>query len=193
MRRALVVVDVQVDFCEGGRLPVAGGSVVALRIDEYIKQWGDQYEKIVFTKDWHNDLPDTNGGHFAVTQDPDYVSTWPVHCVAGTEGAFFKINTIDAIDPKRTDVFYKGEGRPDYSGFQGKNFDGTDLDKYLLDEGIDSIDVVGIAGDHCVRATALDGCDYGYEVRILPDMVASVGGTDATLAVIAEVEARRKP
>ena len=115
--RALIVVDVQNDFCEGGALAVSGGSAVARAVTGYLAQQADRYAVVVATRDWHAPLPDTNDGHFAVGAEPDYVSTWPVHCVAGTPGAGYH---PDLQLPERTVHVRKGQGRQDYSGFEGE-------------------------------------------------------------------------
>lgn len=188
MKRALIVVDVQNDFCEGGALAVEGGKLVASRIAQYLENFAALYNKVVFTQDWHNPPPDTNGGHFA--EKPNFIDTWPVHCVAGTYGArlnpALEPSTLSWGSPSNT--FRKGQGRPDYSGFQGVNDKHRLLGPELLGAGIDRVVIVGIAGDHCVRATALDAIDLGLKVKVLPDMVASVGGTEATEKLLAEVD-----
>lgn len=187
MSTALIVVDVQKDFCEGGALAVEGGNKTAERIADYIETLGGLYQEIVFTKDSHLDWPDTNGGHFSET--PDFVDTWPVHCVNGDEGAKFHpvINTTCTLltrhrtDWTRTDnIFYKGVGRPDYSGFQGKNQAGEGLSYWLSRRNVLNVDVVGIAGDYCVKYTALDAKRHGFLTNILPTLVASVKGEDGT-------------
>lgn len=189
MKKAFVVVDMQNDFVEGGSLAVQGGLRVAERIFSYLKKWSDVYETIVFTKDWHNPLPDSNGGHFSNT--PDFVNTWPVHCVANTPGAEFTTYVQMAFDglmnsKKITNrhVFYKGQGRPDYSGFQGYNITNIPLDYFLKSRFIESLDIVGVAGDHCVGATARYGIENEFSVNILPEFVVSVGGDSATIETI---------
>ena len=183
MTKALIVVDVQNDFCEGGSLPVAGGLRVARDIVDYITTERDNYEVIVFTCDWHN--PDsTNGGHFS--DNPDYIGTWPVHCVASTEGALiaqplrdYVLDEFDA-DFWWGNFFLKGQGKPSYSGFEGANIYDTSLNDFLLSQGVTEVDVVGIAGDYCVYATAMDALQAGYGVNVIPELVASVGGPEAT-------------
>jgi len=189
MTNALIIVDVQNDFTEGGALAVKGGDRIANAIADYVTRNHRDYDFVLFTKDYHNALPDTNGGHFAVTNEPDFVSTWPVHCVGGTEGAQLHPALLNASLPfDAHHVFRKGQGKPDYSGFQGYNMDGTDLDEYLLAHGVDRVDIVGIAGDHCVKATALDAVRFGYDVNVLPGYVVSVGGDEATAAMMREVK-----
>lgn len=182
----LIVVDVQNDFCEGGALAVAGGARIAKTIGEFIRDQHHNYGAVLFTKDWHNALPDDNGGHFA--EPPDFVDTWPVHCVAGTPGSEFHPNLGGQIPFDSHHVFYKGQGKPDYSGFQGVNTDGKSLDQYLKQLDIEYLDIVGIAGDYCVKHTALDGKRLGYDVQMLPGYVVSVGGKDATVAAWHEIQ-----
>lgn len=184
MNQALVVVDIQNDFCEDGALAVAGGNWIAERTADFISKVGFAYETIVYTKDWHLAPPDTNGGHFG--DPPDFVNTWPVHCVGGTKGAEFHPAIQNIIIPNEN-IFYKGVGRPDYSGFQGVNDDGDTLTDFLMGFNVRYLDVVGLAGDYCVRHTALDGIDLGFNVMVLSGLVASVkghAGTEETLKLV---------
>jgi nicotinamidase/pyrazinamidase len=163
MSRGLIVVDVQNDFCEGGSLPVPGGAVVAAAISSYLAA-GD-YPHVVATRDYHRDP----GGHFSAA--PDYVHSWPRHCVIGTPGADFH----PAFDTQTVEaVFSKGEHSAAYSGFEAATDDGTPLAGWLSAHGIDRVDVVGIATDHCVRATALDAARMGLTTRVLLDLTAGV-------------------
>ena len=116
MGRALVVVDVQNDFCEGGALAVAGGAAVAAGVSAFLDRAGAGYDVVVATADWHEPLPDDNAGHFAVGTDPDYVATWPEHCVRDTPGAAYHpaLRLPEGVLHVR-----KGQGRQDYSGFEG--------------------------------------------------------------------------
>ncbi|MBO0899401.1 isochorismatase family protein [Cellulomonas sp. zg-ZUI22] len=185
MRTALIVVDVQNDFCEGGALAVTGGAAVAKQISDYLARTGDRYDTVVATRDWHAPLPDTNDGHFATDGDPDYVSTWPVHCVAGTPGADYH---PDLVLPERTVHVVKGESRQDYSGFQGRIVDPVDgrerLADLLMERNIAHVDVVGIATDFCVRATALDARRHGpTTVAVLTDLTAAVSAATASRAL----------
>ena len=183
MSIALIIVDVQVDFCEDGLLAVAGGYDIARRIKYYVRNWGVTYDTIVASQDWHNADGD-NGGHFSLF--PDFVNSWPVHCVAGTPGAEL-VDDIAALPI--SEYFRKGQGKPDYSAFQGVSAsEGISLDQYLHEHKITAVDVCGIAGDHCVKATAVDAVNHHYTARILPDLVASVGGAEATIAAIQEVD-----
>jgi nicotinamidase/pyrazinamidase len=166
--RALVIVDVQNDFCEGGSLPVTGGADVAGRITGFVRDHRRDYAAVVGTLDWHLDP----GDHFAA--EPDYVTTWPVHCRAGQEGA----RSHPALDTGPVQAWFtKGEHAAAYSGFEGCTEDGGDrigLAVWLRDRGVDAVDVVGLATDHCVRATALDAAAEGFRTRVLLDLAAGV-------------------
>jgi nicotinamidase/pyrazinamidase len=178
----MIIVDVQRDFCEGGSLAVAGGAEVAYRIANAIHEAPTnslRYQHIVATKDWH--LPaDSNGGH--ISDNPDYVSTWPVHCVQGTEGAMFHPALTEIMYTRLDATFYKGEGRPDYSGFQGITptlyGEHEFLFEWLQARGVLDLDVVGLATDYCVKATALDAIDFGFKVRVPRFLTAAVGGDE---------------
>jgi len=173
MARGLIIVDVQNDFCEGGSLAVAGGAVVAAEISAQARS--GEYAAVVATRDFHVDP----GDHFSDT--PDFVHSWPVHCVAGTPGASFH----PSLDVARIEaVFDKGQFTAAYSGFQGAEPGHTTLQNWLRHKRIDAVDVVGIATDYCVRATALDALGAGLSTRLLPDLCAGVApeSTDRTLA-----------
>lgn len=163
MERALIVVDVQNDFCEGGSLAVAGGARVAGQISEYLRD--AEYDAVVATRDFHIDP----GAHFSDT--PDFVDTWPPHCRVGTPGAEFHPE-FDTGAVQET--FSKGEYSAAYSGFEGAASDGTPLAVWLRARGITSVDIVGIATDHCVRATALDAAAAGFTTRVLLGLTAGV-------------------
>jgi nicotinamidase/pyrazinamidase len=184
MGRALLIIDVQNDFTEGGALGVSGGAAVAEAITAYARAHRGEYDLIVASRDWHDELGD-NGGHFALTTEPDFVSTWPVHCVAGSPGADYH----PAIDPTLIDAHVrKGQGRPAYSIFEGTVDDGRSLVEVLDERAIDEIDVVGIATDHCVRASALDAISAGRHVRVLSDLIAGVA-SEPSRAALAEITA----
>ena len=158
MARALIVVDVQNDFCEGGSLAVGGGADVAYKIAEVLHDWQEAgldpeaaqaYEFVVATRDHH-------------------------------------ISPGDHLDPQPFDaVFSKGEYAAAYSGFEGRAQDGVPLADWLRDRGVDQVDVVGIATDHCVRATALDAARAGLRTRVLLDMTAGVDRTTTERALAA--------
>lgn len=170
MARALLIVDVQNDFTEGGALGVTGGAALAKRITAFLGRHADEYDLIVGSRDWHHG-DDDNGGHFAGPEGPDYVDTWPVHCVAGTPGADYHPE-LDT-DPIDVDVF-KGQGTPDYSAFQARTERGEPLPEILTERRVHSVDIVGIATDHCVRASALDARAAGIDVAVYEDLVAGV-------------------
>ena len=171
MARALLVVDVQNDFCEGGALGVTGGSAVARGISQFIATHGSDYDLVVASRDWH-DAENDNGGHFAaVGEEPNFVTTWPAHCVAGTTGAKYH---PDLSLPPGTLHVKKGQGVPSYSMFEGSMDDGRGVEEILVANGVTSVDVVGIATDHCVRASALDARAAGLDVRVLDHLVAAV-------------------
>lgn len=169
MRRALIVVDVQNDFCEGGSLAVAGGADVAAAITELIGQAPAGYRHVVATRDHHVDP----GDHFS--DRPDFVRSWPPHCVAGTEGIGFHPNFAPVVASGAIDaVFDKGAHSAAYSGFEGADENGVSLAEWLRARKIDEVDVVGIATDHCVRATALDAAREGFGATVLLDLTAGV-------------------
>jgi nicotinamidase/pyrazinamidase len=169
MHRALIVVDVQNDFCEGGSLAVAGGSDVAAAITDLIGDSAGAYRHVVATRDHHIDP----GSHFSA--HPDFVVSWPVHCVAGTEGVGFHPNFAPAVASGAVDaVFDKGAHAAAYSGFEGHDENGAALAGWLRERGVTEVDVVGLATDHCVRATALDAAREGFTTRVLLDLTAGV-------------------
>ena len=170
--RALIVVDVQNDFCEGGSLAVEGGNAAAGRIATLA---GD-YELVVATKDHHRDP----GAHFG--DPPDFVDSWPVHCKVGTAGAEFHPAIAGIADAHIDEVFLKGEHAAAYSGFEGVDAGGRFLESYLRDRGVNAVDIVGIATDYCVRATALDAAANGFATRVLLDYTAAVAPSTAETA-----------
>lgn len=175
-KKALIIVDIQNDFVEGGALGVTGGSKVAQKVAEYIG--GDMdYDSIITSQDFHINP----GSHFS--DSPDYVDSWPVHCVANTHGSEL-VQTVgsalellkesnDPTTPQVTAVF-KGQFDAAYSAFEGSTEGGGTLLEHLKDRGVDSVDIVGIATDHCVKATAEHAVAFGLHTRVLRDMVAGV-------------------
>jgi len=193
LTRALILVDVQNDFCEGGSLAVVGGTEVARRISAHVLRHGDEYAAIVATADWHDDP----GAHFA--EHPDYVDSWPVHCRIGTDGALFHPAAEPAFEHVEA-VFRKGRHEAAYSGFEGFTTEGdarVALADWLRDRAVEQVDVVGIATDHCVRATALDAAEEGFETTVLLNLTAGVARetTDAAVATMraAEIELVGEP
>jgi nicotinamidase/pyrazinamidase len=177
MSRALIIVDVQNDFCEGGSLAVPGGAGVAGAISAALRS--GSWDHVVATKDYHVDP----GAHFST--HPDFVDSWPAHCVVGTDGASFH----PALDTARVEaVFHKGAHAAAYSGFEGHTEAGEGLADWLRARSVTEVDVVGIATDHCVRATALDARRAGFDTTVLLDLTAGVAAatTDAALAQFEE-------
>ncbi len=187
MKRALIVVDVQNDFCEGGSLAVTGGAEVAFRIGELLHHWSQQdpkapdYAVAVATRDHHVDP----GDHFS--DDPDFDRSWPPHCVVGTDGEAFHPN----LDPQPFDaVFLKGEHAAAYSGFEGRARRRLDADRLAAPARRSThVDVCGIATDYCVRATALDAVRNGFETRLLESLCAGVAPASTRAAL--DRDARR--
>ncbi|MHA7238375.1 isochorismatase family protein [Arthrobacter sp. TMS1-12-1] len=201
MTRALIIVDVQNDFCEGGSLAVDGGAQVAADISDHIDEQAARYDYVVATQDWHIDP----GSHFSET--PDFVDSWPVHCVADTRGSDFHPDLdTESIDA----VFRKGQFEAAYSGFEGVKApddevptgdqklggaavdsgdeDPLTLDDWLRDHDVDDVVVVGLATDYCVRATALDALQAGYSVTVLAELTRGVH-EDRSEAALDELEA----
>jgi nicotinamidase/pyrazinamidase len=189
MTRALFIIDVQNDFTEGGALGVEGGDAVAAGITAYLRAHPDRYDVVIASRDWHEAPGEhgtgDNGGHFALDAAPDFVDSWPVHCVAGTVGAQYDPGLdVDLIDVH----IRKGQGKPAYSIFEGTNEDGLELPVVLDKLEVDDVDVVGIATDYCVRASALDAIASGRHVRVIDDLIAGVApeSSDAALREVAQ-------
>lgn len=180
---ALIVVDVQRDFCEGGSLAVTGGASVAAGVSGLLAgETGGGYELVVATRDWHVDP----GDHFARPgTQPDYRDSWPRHCVAGTKGAEWH---PDLRLPATGVVVSKGQDRAAFSGFEGRDERGETLAGLLRAAGVTTVDVVGIATSYCVRATALDAAREGFATRVLTGLVADVD-PEATPVALAELQA----
>ncbi|WP_425862372.1 isochorismatase family protein [Arthrobacter sp. TWP1-1] len=198
MAKALIIVDVQNDFCEGGSLAVAGGADLASEISELLENATD-FDFIVATQDWHVDP----GSHFSET--PDFVKSWPVHCVAGSKRAALHRN----LDTEDIDAYFrKGKYDAAYSGFDGllapedevavgereanqsadeDAEDPVSLDEWLRENDVEDVVVVGIATEHCVRATALDAVNAGYNTTVLRDYVAGID-EDAAEEALEELE-----
>jgi nicotinamidase/pyrazinamidase len=171
--RALIVTDVQKDFCEGGSLAVDGGADVARKLTDLLA--GHHYDHVVATMDYHIDP----GEHFS--ENPDFQDSWPPHCVVGTAGAEFH----PAFDPSAVEaIFHKGQYSAAYSGFEGSHAeDGTTLADWLRHRGVDEVDVVGIATDYCVKATAADAVAAGFTTRVLLDLTAGVAPATTAQAI----------
>ena len=169
MRNALIVVDVQQDFVEGGSLGVQGGLAVAAHIAQHVRHFKEQYQYVVASRDYHENAPDH------ISANPDYQNTWPPHCMAGTPGAAF-VPTIQNLVREKLiqDVVLKGRDHAAYSAFDGYDRRGHPLLEVLREHRIDHIDVCGIATDYCVRASALDARKNEFQVRVLVNLCAAV-------------------
>lgn len=188
MTRALIIVDVQNDFCEGGALPVVGGGQVAAQLTKVVgdDRGSARWDFVVATRDWHDDP----GTHWAGADEaPNFVDTWPVHCAADTDGAAFHPALTVAFDA----VFSKGWSTASYTGFDGTTSstsgdEPVGLASWLRERHVTQVDVVGLATDHCVRATALDAAGEGFDTTVLLDWCAGIAA-DTTAAAIAEMTA----
>ena len=180
-RRALVIVDVQNDFCDvpGAALPVGGGAALARSISDYVRESADLYDAVVATRDWHIDP----GDHFS--SDPDYAGTWPPHCRAGSSGADFH---PDLETGPLAEIFSKGQYSASYTGFDGVTSAGATLEDWLRSRGLRAVDIVGIATDYCVLATALDAARLGFTTRVLADLCAGVA-PESTRQALGEMAA----
>jgi len=180
MVRAFFIVDVQNDFCEGGSLACAGGAQAASKITTFLKDSNNAYEFVIASRDWH-DADNDNGGHFAHNgASPDFVNTWPVHCVAESFGGSYHPN----LDTTLIDFhIQKGQGKPAYSIFEGTTTEGEKLDVLLARLGVTHIDVAGIATDYCVLASALDANSAGFRVTVLPELCAGVASESSAAAL----------
>lgn len=179
MSTALIVVDVQNDFCEGGSLAVTGGAAVAEGVSRHLAEHGQGYAAVVATADWHIDP----GDHWS--SEPDFQHSWPVHCEVGTPGADFHPALAGALGHVQA-VFRKGEHEAAYSGFEGTTREHgrtVGLAEWLRERGVAEVAICGIATDYCVRATALDAVREGFATTVLTDLVAGVaeGSTEAAL------------
>lgn len=186
MTKALFIIDVQNDFCEGGSLACAGGAAVAANITSYLETQKSQYDFVIASRDWH-DADNLNSGHFAAAgTEPDWVNSWPVHCVAGSHGAEYHPNLdVSAIDYH----IQKGQGIAAYSIFDGRTPEGKPLAELLDELKIDEVDVAGIATDYCVLASALDARKAGLEVTVLTNLTTGVAHESTENAIDQMVDA----
>jgi len=185
MSKALFIVDVQNDFTEGGALGVDGGDAVAERITRFLEAHASEYAVIIASRDWH-DGDNDNGGHFS--SEPDFVDSWPPHCVSGTPGAEYDPGLeTTAI----THHVKKGQGKPAYSAFEGSTDDGITVAHLLEEFAVTDADVTGLTTDYCVRTTALDAIEHGRRVRLFTDLIAGVAeaSSEAALAELAHAGA----
>lgn len=186
MTRALLVIDVQVDFCEGGALGCDGGAQAASDITKHIKKNRDTYDFVIASRDWHTPNSE-NGGHFPPAgREPDFVNDWPLHCIAGEKGAEYHPN----LDASLIDIHIKkGQGAHGYSIFDGIDEDGTSFEEVLKQHNITEVDVVGIATDYCVRASSLDANQAGLNVRVITSLTAGVNPRSTEAAIDEMVDA----
>jgi nicotinamidase/pyrazinamidase len=178
MRNALLVIDVQNDFVEGGSLPVTGGRDVAAMVSRHIRHFKSEYEFVVATRDYHEDP----GEHFS--DHPDFKNSWPPHCVAGTPGAALCAPIQNLVREKLIQaVVTKGQHAAAYSGFEGLDPRGHPLYDVLKEARVDHVDICGLATDYCVRATALDARKHDFQVRVLLNLCAAVTPETGQLAL----------
>lgn len=186
MPKALLVIDVQNDFCEGGALACAGGSAVARKITDYLKANQSNYDYVIASRDWHTP-GELNDGHFpADGLEPDFVKTWPLHCLAESQGAEYHPN----LDTSLIDVHIKkGQSANGYSIFDGTDEQARAFSDVISGLEIDSVDVVGIATDYCVRASALDCVNHGLNVKVISSLTAGVNPQSTEAAIDEMVDA----
>jgi nicotinamidase/pyrazinamidase len=171
--RALILVDVQPTFCEGGALPSPGAHAVSERVAAYTEAHRHEYAAVVTTQDWHIDP----GTHFS--DEPDFVDTWPPHGVAGSPEA----ELHPALSGMTFDASVKkGQYAAAYSGFEGTDEHGRTLAQILRDAHVTSVDVVGLVESHCVKETALDAKKLGLHTRVLTDLTVPVSPELGALA-----------
>jgi len=178
MRNALLVVDVQNDFIEGGALPIKGGAQVAAMVSRHIRHFKTEYSFVVATRDYHEDPSD----HFS--DNPDFVTTWPPHCIIGTPGAALCPPIFNLVREKLiAAVVDKGRHSAAYSGFEGLDPRGHPLRDVLKEARVDHMDICGLALDYCVKATALDARKLDFQVRVLVNLTAPANADNATAAL----------
>src|SRR2546421_3045947 len=178
MRNALLVVDIQNDFVEGGSLAVAGGREVAAKVSRHLRHFKSEYQFVCATRDYHEDP----GDHFS--DHPDFQTSWPPHCVAGTPGAGFCPPIQNLVREKLIQaVVSKGQHSAAYSGFEAVDARGHPLYDVLKENRVDHIDICGIATDYCVRATALDALKHEFQVRVLVNLCAPLSADTGQQAI----------
>lgn len=186
MARALFVIDVQNDFCEGGALACEGGAAVALGITNFLRAHKADYDYVIASRDWHTPN-DSNGGHFPPEGvEPDFVNHWPLHCIAGEPGADYHPN----LDSSLIDIHIKkGQGAHGYSIFEGVSEDGERIQDLIKRLEISEVDVVGIATDYCVRASSLDANEFGLSTRVISSLTTGVAPESTEKAIDELVDA----
>lgn len=186
MAKALFVIDVQVDFCEGGALACEGGAAAASAITNHILANRTSYDYVIGSRDWHTPN-DPNSGHFpGPGEQPDFVNNWPLHCIAGEPGAEYHPN----LDSSLIDIHIKkGQGAHGYSIFDGIDEHGVKVSQLLENLEITEVDVVGIATDYCVRASSLDAKQHGIKTRVITSLTAGVNPVSIEAAIDEMVDA----
>jgi nicotinamidase/pyrazinamidase len=177
MPKAILIVDVQNDFTEGGSLGVNGGSALATKISEHLAKSGDEYALVIGSRDWHDSQSD-NGGHFS--ENPDHVHTWPPHCVSGTPGAEYHPGINQSLIDEH---IRKGQGKPAYSAFEGETETGQTIPELIAAKKITELVLVGIATDYCVRESALDAVKIGIKVTLLPELCVGIDPAGSIRAI----------
>lgn len=169
MKKALIIVDIQNDFVEKGSLGVEGGTSVAERLSEWLKANHKTFNHIVTTQDWHIDP----GTHFS--DNPDYVDTWPAHCVADQYGSEIVTPLKETLQEIGVDIeVKKGMYEAAYSGFEGYTQTGETLAEALKKLGVTQVTIVGIATDYCVQATALHARDNNLGTTVWLEYCAGI-------------------
>ena len=163
-KAALLIVDVQRDFCPGGALAAPGGDEIIPALNRHLAEAREHEMPVYASRDWHPAV--TN--HFK-----QYGGEWPPHCVQGTAGAQFH---AELKLPPDAVVISKGDdpARPGYSAFDGRTASGKTLAHDLRDRNVTRLYLSGIATDYCVKATALDALHAGFDVRVLTDAVTGI-------------------
>jgi len=177
---AYILVDPNRDFCTGGSLAVKGADEALAGVPAFLERYGKFYDLVLATSDFHIEP----GDHFS--DEPDYVGSWPVHCVAGTDGALFH-GCLDGV--VFDEIVYKGAYGASYTGFDGVTRAGRSLDDVLRTSRIRWVVLAGLATDYCVRATALSALEHGYGVTMLAFQCAGVDD-QSTQAALAELRSR---
>jgi nicotinamidase/pyrazinamidase len=175
-KKALLLVDVQRDFCSGGALPAQDGEAVVPVLNRYVERFSAVGYPIYASRDWHPE----NSAHFQARGGP-----WPPHCIQGSSGAEFHPDLDlpeDVVVITAGDLPDEDEG---YSAFEGHTDDGTSFGDELRARGVDELYVGGLATDYCVRASALDARKHGFKTVLLEDAIRPVEVTpgDAERAI----------
>jgi len=176
-RCALIIVDMQNDFCEGGALPANGGNQTGHDIANYLRVRHESYQLILTTQDWHV----APGAHFS--EEPDFRDSWPPHCRAGTTGADFHPALKNLVEDLSDAQIRKGMHSAAYSAFEGEHPDGMLMREFLTSQEIRQLDIVGLCTDYCVAATALHSAQFGFRTRVLIDLTSGVSADTTETAI----------